>query len=368
MPRLLSTALSLVVFLSCLAIPPVAAQGPRSPGEGLWRPSEIELPDPVRTALASVVRVSSPIVFEVTFYPDEASAKAAREAPDAREKTFRLDGTTVWPVHVGPSIDGACENPAVAAQPGLGEVCAAIQALECPGPPCVIESEPIAGSATGFAIGRLPDDRLVVATNYHVVREAVERHDRTAGAPEADPVDVSDEVWVEVAADPGGADWTPAAYRPVGPVELLAHASAEGWDRGVDWALLAVAGADGIEPLPRATTRPAPGDTVWVLGFPTRTVRSPEGYADAADDLRVSVGTVIDPDAVESDLLRPTDLVLTADGASGNSGSPVVNARGEVIGIVRDATHRQGEVDLRVVGYGGVTLAVPIDRVSLAGS
>lgn len=364
MPRpLLRTALSLVA--SCLLVPSVVAQTPT--GEGLWRPSEIELPDAVRSALGSVVRVSSPIVFDITLHPDEASAKAAREAPDAREKTFRSDGTTVWPVHVGPSIAGACENPAVAAQPGLGEVCAAIQVLECPGPPCVVESERVAGSATGFAIGRLSDDRLVVATNYHVVREAVERHDRTAGAPEADPVDVSREVRVEVAAEPGGDEWTPAAYRPVEPVELLAHASAEAWNRGVDWALLAVAGADGIELLPRATTRPVPGDTVWVLGFPTRTVRSPEGYADAADDLRVSVGTVVDPAAVDSDLLRPTDLVLTADGASGNSGSPVVDARGEVVGVVRDATHRQGEVDLRVIGYGGVTLAVPIDQVPPTG-
>lgn len=52
-------------------------------------------------------------------------------------------------------------------------------------------------------------------------------------------------------------------------------------------------------------------------------------------------------------------IVSDVDGVAGNSGSPVLDERGRVVGIFRGHDHRDGEFDLRVGGYGGHSFITP---------
>ncbi|MFO8060691.1 MAG: S46 family peptidase, partial [Bacillota bacterium] len=83
--------------------------------------------------------------------------------------------------------------------------------------------------------------------------------------------------------------------------------------------------------------------------------RNPErmrnlGYDDADTTLRIARGRVIE---------RPNDynFVVDADGLSGNSGGPVVNERGELVGIVHDVYPRE-EGRRRPCQFGGGLICV----------
>ncbi|MGA8597598.1 MAG: S46 family peptidase, partial [Bryobacteraceae bacterium] len=77
------------------------------------------------------------------------------------------------------------------------------------------------------------------------------------------------------------------------------------------------------------------------------------------DDLRISAGIIVG-DAEARKVSASSDLLSTADGVAGNSGSAVLNDDGEVVGLFRDHTGKQDEVDLRIARYQGLAQIVPV--------
>jgi V8-like Glu-specific endopeptidase len=96
-----------------------------------------------------------------------------------------------------------------------------------------------------------------------------------------------------------------------------------------------------IEPSPEAYLALSeritePGEAVWMAGFPLRSARNKQNlseldYADADGSLRVSTGKVM---AVDRSDYFETDL----DGSMGNSGSPVFDSNGQVVGMFSRTT------------------------------
>jgi S1-C subfamily serine protease len=102
------------------------------------------------------------------------------------------------------------------------------------------------------------------------------------------------------------------------------------------------------------------GDRVWMVGFPLRTARSAAalihlGYSDADGSLRVSSGEVT---AVDNDEYFSTNC----DGSMGNSGSPVLNESGQVVGIFSRGT---GDGSKNAFAYGHVTRVQVSSRLTI---
>jgi S1-C subfamily serine protease len=329
-------------------------------GEGLFRPSESAAPLPVMEALSGVVRVASRIQFRLTVFATSEQAAAARSKPGARDKEYMASGGVIWPVMTDrPGLDGLCTDPAQAAQPGFFELCKANSSIHGTLPQTIL-TDVVHGSASGFVVGRLHNGDYIVATAYHVAREAIERAHRTAGV-EVFRGEAAPDLVVGVSKD--GQHRT-NDYLSVQRVELLANASEEEWKHGEDWALLAIPskGISQLRVLPIADLVPLAGTRVWVLGFPTRTRRelsSKPVYENANDDLRISSGTIVG-DAEARKVSAASDLLSTADGVAGNSGSAVLNDEGEVVGLFRDHTAKEDEIDLRIARYQGLAQIVPV--------
>lgn len=323
-------------------------------GEGLYRPSEISLPEKVREALTGVVKIKPKIRFRVTLFASTEEAAAARAHP--LEKEFLPEGGTIWPVIIDlGTLHQLCQHPSASLQPGFYELCAALEGLEAKSFPCTLLTKPLAGSATGFAAGHR-DGELLITTCYHVARDVIERFKRTDGVYAPTPVRALDLI-VEVSGD---GSHHPDSYREVQPVFLVMNASQADWQQGQDWAVFSVPGDAPIRVLKRAPRVPEVGETLWAAGFPCRTRRPPErlkalNYHDANDELRISFGEVVEVKGAP-----PAAILVDLDGVSGNSGSPVFNAQGEVVGILHDTTYREGEIDLRVGQYGGLAQVVPM--------
>jgi S1-C subfamily serine protease len=355
------SALSLLALIF-LITGPISFQSAnvQNSGEGLFDPNELRLPARVKESLAGIVRVDSNIRFRLTVFDSDDEASTARKHPGAREKQYLPGGGVIWPILMSrSSLRELCGDTAAAAQPGLHELCAA-EGSVLPPLPRTILTESVYGTASGFVVARLETGHYVIATAFHVAREAIERTGREQGVrnPKATrAVDLS----VLVSSNP--ADKM-VPYVPVDHVNLLANASRDEWKKGEDWALLTIP-AKGLPPLKvlqLAKTTPNIGERVWVFGFPTRTVRNLSSstlYTNANGDLRVTAGVIVeDPDARKHS--SPSDLLSTADGVAGDSGGAVVNDRGEVVGIFRHHTATDGEVDLRIARYSGFAQIVPV--------
>ena len=304
-------------------------------GEGLWPLDLVDLPRLVRRSARGVVRVGSRIHFRVELHETPEAAAKARAQPEARTKRFLPGGGVKWPVITDhATLSAICLNEARAAQPGFHEICSAFQQHDSD--QGVFASQPLRDGATGFVLEG-PGNELRVVTNYHVVREGIERAGRTGGVYGSSPR-LCPDTWV--ATSTGGLARL---------VRLEANASEQDWQAGRDWAVLR---ADiTARPLELHPKLPSVGDRVWVLGFPVRTLRRPGGYPDANSSLRVASGQIRH---AADDL-----LISDVDGVAGSSGSPVLDDLGRVVGVFRDHDHRDGEFDLRIGSYGGQSFITP---------
>jgi S1-C subfamily serine protease len=313
--------------------------------EGLFKREEIAMPPGVEHSISAVVRVYSNLFFNARVFADEPALQNFEGAhPQARQKQFEDEGT-LWPIDTTfDSLTKTCAG-GTRNQPGNAELCGAFRTANCTTHACAFRTEPLAGSATGFVVGRTNSGDLVVMTAYHVAREGIERRQRTGGVYVARPEAIPD-----LAVQFNGQ----FVKRKV---ILLANASAEDWRNGRDWALLQIQGTADMatDPLPIAAARPEKGERVWVIGYPTRTDRALPAHAkylNAADELRISRGLLVaQPPSTEP--RDRDDTFADADGVAGNSGSPAVNASGHVVGLFRAHTFYKDGEDLRIVRFGG---------------
>lgn len=312
------------------------------PGEGLWLPDDIELPDPVRRALPAIVRIGAHLRFDVHVHDDPRSAADARSRPGAMSKRFLPGGGVLWPVHTDPeNLDAVVASPGRSSQPGFAELSKAWRSVR-DAPPDRFVTEAVESGATGFAVAVGHGEALMV-TNYHVVREAAERLGRTDGVHAADSREAID-LWVE---DGSG--------RRADHVRLLSNASRQEWQRGEDWALVQAC-LETPMGLVLAEDLPESGQPLWVLGYPWRTVRGPNAYPEADGSLRVSTGDVRSVDG---------DIVCTVDGVAGSSGSPALDEDGRVVGIFRVHSLYEDGLDPRIEAYGGVSYLMPTTTPAL---
>jgi S1-C subfamily serine protease len=220
------------------------------------------------------------------------------------------------------------------------------------------------GGGTGFAVSASGH----VLTNFHLVTAEVESQRREAGVLHQEVACRSLRAQVATKNAAGVWVWADAAQvwlvsNPPSSRAVVDDASG-GAQLREDTALLRVA------PPPSAyleldTRQPALGETLWMAGFPLRSVRAEAAraahrYADADGTLRVSSGVVT---AVEPPDYFTTDI----DGSMGNSGSPVFDAEGEVIGFFSRAT---GNGPRNAAEYGHmrrvhVTSALAVQRLAL---
>lgn len=351
------------VLLGALPLIGARAQPAPTPGEGLYDPDSVSLPSGVEGAMRGVVRAASNTSFRLTVFARADSAAAARSAPGARTK-IPTDRGTVWPVLVDSATTRSlCSSALTAAQTGFHEICSTLETNPCRQYPCTRQTGPLQGTATGFFVGRRPDGSALVATNYHVAREAIERHGRTGGVDSLRTASAGPDLRIAVSRNGRHAA---GAYEKARGATLLVHASAREWQDGRDWALAEIPASE-VPPSARmlrlGDQRPAVGDTLYALGFPIRTVRDlprEAPYRNAEGDLRVSVGVVVEGDSAARAKSAPTDLLARMDATSGNSGSPVLNRQGEVVGLIRHHTHTKGEIDLNVASFGGLAQIVPV--------
>lgn len=363
--RFIKHALWAVVLGWLLLVGPVgaSAQPAPTPGEGLYDPDSVSLPSGVEDAINGVVRARPNVRFQMTVYAHPDSAAAARSAPGARTK-IPTDQGTVWPVLVDSATTSSlCASALTAAQTGFHEMCSVLEKNPCRQYPCTRQTARLQGSATGFFVGRRPDGGALVATNYHVAREVIERHGRTGGVDSLRTASTEPDLTVSVSQT---GHHTAGSYRTTRGATLLANASEREWQEGKDWALAEIPASE-VPPSARmlrlSEQAPAVGDTLYALGFPVRTVRDlpkEAPYRNAEGDLRVSVGVVVDEDSAARAKSEPTDILARMDATSGNSGSPVLNRHGEVVGLIRHHTHTKGELDLNVGSYGGYAQIVPV--------
>jgi hypothetical protein len=339
------TTTCLLLVAAAMPIPPAFAV------EGLFRPDQVAVPEPVSGGLDSVVRVVNQIAFDTNVFPDTASRDEFRRRHPARnEKIFNQEGA-LWPVDVTfEALTELCGGP-VREQPANAELCAAFARTPCPSHECSFVTDRLKGSATGFVVGRAATGNLLVMTAYHVAREGIERLRRTGGVCSARAQAIPDLLVVlRDAPDQSHA------------VSLVANASAKDWHEGRDWALLEVHGTSANPHKALAISRrPVQlGEQVWVAGFPTRTSRklsASSPYQNAADELRISLGEVMATPSDESG--SASDVLADADGVAGNSGSPAFDVRGMVVGLFRAHTLYRNGNDERMDHFGGLAQLVP---------
>lgn len=346
------------------AVPADTLKGPM--GEGFYLPEHIALPSGVEEGLRAVVRVEPGIRFRVMLYASAEEARTYRNEMTTR-KEFLPDGGVIWNTPIDTATLGIiADNPIAQVQPGLAEISRLDWRDSCSSFPCTLLTAPLSGTGTGVAVGRHTSFGVLIATPYHVARESIERHRRTDGVYELQPVNAPD---VRIGIDTNGYQ-RPGGYIYSEEVTLLANASEKDWQQGQDWALLAIPEAYGryLDPVFPSAGGSLPGDTLWAAGFPYRSIREGaaiKDYTNAEDELRISVGRTVPSDSLSGKAVAPTDIVNTMDAVNGNSGSPVFDSQGRLLGMIRDGycPDSGGELNLRIAQYCGVTLIVPLDSV-----
>jgi S1-C subfamily serine protease len=194
---------------------------------------------------------------------------------------------------------------------------------------------PLEGGGSGFAISAAGH----VLTNYHLVTSEVAGYRRQDGATGSEVLCKSLRAQVAYRIDAGHWEWRDATsvWLVSNPPEARAirqHSDGSSHLRE-DTALLRV------DPSPTSHLRLSDrtvevSEQLWMAGFPLRSARSGQslethGYSDANGTLRLSSGRVL---SVDPEGYFTSDV----DGSMGNSGSPVIDAHGLVVGMFSRAT------------------------------
>ena len=293
--------------------------------EGFFPPEKLSIPAlSPETLCGAMVRILPKTVLALDLAPTEQAA-----SEQARNEALP-DGTECWHRFFTREDLAKVDDPEFAMGMVRHEFAQAVKAGRA-----FPTTAPLAGGGSGFAI----DAAGHVLTNYHLVTSEIANHQRESGVIGEDALCRT--LRVQIAQRNAAGQWE---WRDADAVWLVSnppasHAIGQGQNGMAelrqDVALLRV------EPCPSRhlalSARPLePGEPVWMAGFPLRSARSREaraehGYDDADGTLRVSAGKVL---SVEADGYFHSD----ADGSMGNSGSPVLDAAGRVVGLFSRAT------------------------------
>ncbi len=307
--------------------------------EGLFRPDQLEIPGIAPDVLcAAMVRIlpRTWLVLDIAETAEDARGRARNES--------LADGSECWYRFFTPDEQSRVDDPEFAMGMVRHEFAQAVKSSAV-----FPVKVPLDGGGSGFAI----DASGHVLTNYHLVSSEVANHHRGHGAVGEEVRCTSLRVQVAQRDGAGGWRWCDAdavwlVSNP--PVDRAIEQSDGGHTQlREDTALLRV------EPGPSGYLRPAArpvkeGEPLWMAGFPLRSARGKAslervGYEDADGSLRVSSGCVLtrDPEGY---------FVSDIDGSMGNSGSPVFDAGGAVVGMLSRA---QGNGPRNAFEYGQTT-------------
>lgn len=311
--------------------------------EGLFDPADLCPPRvPADTLRAAVVRIlpRTPLHLDLVADRDTAFKLARNELQD--------DGSEHWFRYFTDEDRARCDDPLFALAMVNHEFC---QVVKRGG--VFPASMLLDGGGTGVAVSAQGH----VLTNFHLVTGEIERLGRNGGV--LDREEVCRNLRVQWAQADGASGWRWVDAEAVHLVSNPPHADAfrETNDARYRYRLHADVALLRIEPAPSAwmplsADMPALDAPVWTAGYPLRTARAAtaraaHGYRDADGSLRVSRGCVsaIGTDEADGERFIVTDL----DGSAGNSGSPLFDGRGRVIGLFSRAL---GEGTRNAIEYG----------------
>ena len=318
--------------------------------EGLFAPDRLAIPGlPAPTLVAAMVRILPRTLLRLDIAADAETAARLNRNEDLPE------GGELWHRFFTEADKARATDPEFATAMVRHEFSEQVRA----GASFPV-TVPLQGGGSGFAI----DARGHVLSNYHLVIAEVSHYrprGRRARCRSAVPQRARPDRRARrqrrlalARRRRALAVANPSAARALEPDATGLHHPRE------DTALLRVAPAPSSF-LRLATRDVARGEPVWMAGFPLRSARRSQsrqalGYDDADGSLRVIHGTVTGGDEryFEADL----------DGAMGNSGSPILDATGQVVGMFSRAT---GNGSRNAVEYGHVTRVGVRSRLAIEG-
>ncbi|MEO5883722.1 MAG: serine protease [Caldimonas sp.] len=318
--------------------------------EGFFAPDRLAIPGlPTAALVAAMVRILPRTLLRLDIAADAESAARLNRNEDLPE------GGELWHRFFTEADKARAADPEFATAMVRHEFSEAVRAgARFP------LTVPLQGGGSGFAI----DAHGHVLSNYHLVIAEVSHYRREAGVFGTDVPCRS--VRAQIAEPDGSGGWR---WRDADALWLVANPpSARALEPDAtgllhpreDTALLRVAPAPSSF-LHLSGRDVADGDAVWMAGFPLRSARRSDtrqalGYDDADGSLRIAHGHVTGGDEryLEADL----------DGAMGNSGSPIFDASGQVVGMFSRAT---GNGPRNAVEYGHVTRVGVRSRLAIEG-
>ena len=319
--------------------------------EGFFRPDQLQIPGLAPDALcAAMVRIlpRTLLVLDIAETAEDARRQARNESLP--------EGSECWHRFFTPADLSSVGDPEFAMGMVRHEFASAVNSGAA-----FPVTVPLDGGGSGFAI----DASGHVLTNHHLVASEVANHGREAGAIGEETPCRS--LRVQVAQQDAVGRWR---WRDANRVWLVSnppadrvfeHEEGSAAQLREDTALLRV------EPSPSGHFRPAARqvelqERLWMAGFPLRSARGRAsldriGYADADGSLRVSTGQVL--------ALDPRGyFVSDIDGSMGNSGSPVFDAAGDVVGMFSRAF---GNGPRNALEYGHLSRVQVATRLAIQG-
>ena len=309
--------------------------------EGLFNPISFNFPDGVNSTqlIHSVVKISPETRLHLNVFETLEEKKAwTRNVVEA-------DGTETWYRGYLKEDLEKCNDPVFSQQMVNFEFCRLVKEGV---------HFPAETGLNGVGTGALISKDGYILTNYHLATASIEYAKRIKNRSILDPV-LCPKLTVEIVdrIEPSGK----IHYRKVDQVwlvdqvdetEAFVKRPSGDWGLGLDIALLKI---DIETPhfLKISSLEPLPGSKVWMLGFPMRTSRPEKSldsleYTDSDGSLRVSSGAILEKNTLYS-------FVTDVDGSAGSSGSPTVDANGNLLGLFSTVL---GDGRSNIIDYSGV--------------